>query len=109
MEPGRDPHLGRGVHPGPQRALAAAESTRKDPAVEREMRDKARKIKSARSYVHTSLDETLDFTFNPFRTAVPLGDKNSSGLSPKRDCGSKGVNGVFYIIYIYILYMYYIL
>ena len=32
---------------------------------------------------------------NPFRTAVPfLGQtsQNSSSLSPKRDCGSKGVN-----------------
>ena len=34
---------------------------------------------------------------NPFRTAVLFGDKttwNLSGLSPKRDCGSKRVNAV---------------
>ena len=32
---------------------------------------------------------------NPFRTAVPFGDKttlNLTGLSPERDCGSKRVN-----------------
>ena len=34
-------------------------------------------------------------SLNPFRTAVPFWGKileNLSGLSPKRDCGSKGVN-----------------
>ena len=34
---------------------------------------------------------------NPFRTAVPFGDKttlNLTGLSPERDCGSKRVNSV---------------
>ena len=33
-------------------------------------------------------------TINPFRTAVPFWGQTcqiSSGLSPKRDCGSKGV------------------
>ena len=33
--------------------------------------------------------------YNPFRAAVPLWGQiahNLSGLSPKRDCGSKGVN-----------------
>ena len=37
----------------------------------------------------------LGRTINPFRTAVPFWGQNSqcsSSLSPKRDCGSKGVN-----------------
>ena len=36
-----------------------------------------------------------DTSINPFRTAVPLWGQTSqisSTLSPKRDCGSKGVN-----------------
>ena len=36
---------------------------------------------------------------NPFRTAVPFGDKtplNLAGLSPERDCGSKRVNVKLY-------------
>ena len=36
---------------------------------------------------------------NPFRTAVPFGDKttwNLTGLSPERDCGSKRVNRLWY-------------
>ena len=40
-------------------------------------------------------------TFNPFRTAVPfLGQtsQNSSSLSPKRDCGSKGVKPILFLL-----------
>ena len=44
------------------------------------------------------------FAFNPFRTAVSIWGQTtqtSSSLSPKRDCGSKGVKAClgFYLVY----------
>ena len=54
------------------------------------------------AYIFDNSTNVFDYAIHPFRTSVPFWGQTSrisNSLSPKRDCGSKGVNSLFYTWY----------